>query len=309
MKHHSIVIPPFLKVGSKIGIMCPSSTLYQPVLKCVETLQQWGFVIELGKTVGTAYYNFSAPDDIRLKELQYMLDSNFIDAILCARGGYGVSRIIDQIDWTGFKKHPKWFIGFSDITLLLLHIYQTCGIASLHSLMTSAFNTIDDMNQQEYIYYLKDVLMGETPIYQCSPHVLNKCGKARGRIVGGNLSMLIHTIGTVSQPYTEGCILFIEDIDEYQYRIDRMMIQLKRAGILSGLVGCIIGSFTHVLHTRNGFGKEVYEMIAEHFASYSFPIAYQFPIGHQVANVPIQVGMQYELLVEKTGAQLTRLML
>ncbi len=299
-----INIPPYLKKGDCIGITCPAGYMAKEKAQtCIETLQQWGFEVMVGKTLGSHSGNyFSATDEERLNELQAMLDDKSIHAILCGRGGYGVSRIIDRVDFSRFKKNPKWIIGYSDITVLHSHIHTHLKIATLHSPMAAAFN--DRENKNEFILSLHKAITGKKNTYQCAAHPFNRQGTATGELVGGNLSLLAHLVGTPSDINTKNKILFIEDIGEYIYEIDRMLIQLKRSGKLDELAALIIGSFTDIKDTERPFGKTVYEAINDMVKEYEYPVCFNFPVSHSRENYALKVGAMYEL---KAGKKVTRL--
>jgi muramoyltetrapeptide carboxypeptidase len=226
-----IITPPYLKKNDTIGIVCPSGYMpFEKAQTCINTLQQWGFKVKIGKTLGNQFNYFSGTDDERLNDLQTMIDDEKVKAIFCARGGYGLSRIIDRLDFTPFKKNPKWIIGYSDVTILHVHLYSKFGIASLHSPMASAFN--NGGVQNEFVQSLIKEIIGEPCHYSYNPHTLNKEGVAEGELVGGNLSLLVHLIGTPSEVDTKNKFLFLEDVCDYLYNVDRMMMQLKRSGKL-----------------------------------------------------------------------------
>lgn len=290
-------IPPYLKKGSTIGITCPAGYMAaEKAQTCITALQQWGFTVMVGKTLGSNSANyFSGTDEERLEELQAMLDSEAIDAILFGRGGYGVSRIIDKIDFTRFKKKPKWLIGYSDITVFHTHIHTNFKIATLHSPMAAAFN--DGVQGNEFIESLRKAITGKKANYKCATHPFNKKGAATGQLAGGNLSLLAHVTGTASDITTRNKILFIEDIGEQVYAIDRMLHQLKRSGKLDKLAGLIIGSFTDVKDTERPFGKTVYEVIADIVKEYKYPVCFGFPVGHCKENYALKEGIQYTLTV------------
>lgn len=296
--------PPYLKKGDIIGIVAPSG--YMPIEKiqtCIETLDSWGYTVQLGATTHSNSFNyFSGTDEERLSDLQQMLDDRNIKAILCARGGYGMSRIIDQLSFKKFRKHPKWIIGFSDITVLHAHLYAKYKIASLHAPMAAAFNEGEFNNP--YIHSLKDVLEGKPLHYECPAHSFNRTGDTRGLLVGGNLSLLAHLCGTVSDFKTKGKILFLEDVGEYIYNVDRMLIQLKRNGKLEELAGLIIGGFTDNKDTDRPFGKTVYETIYEQVNKYEYPMCFGFPVSHEKENYALKIGAQYHLQVKDDGVSL-----
>lgn len=299
-----IKFPPYLKKGDCIGITCPAG--YMPKEKantCIETLQQWGLQVMVGKTLGSSATNyFSGTDEQRLHELQAMLDDESINAILCGRGGYGVGRIIDQLDFTTFKKKPKWIIGYSDITVLHAHIFNQYKIATLHAPMAAAFNQGGASNI--YIQYIHKALFGKKVKYTSAAHTYNQLGIAQGELVGGNLTLLTNIIGTKSDINTRNKILFIEDVGEYIYGIDRMLYQLKRSGKLATLKGLIIGQFTDIKDTDRPFGKTVYEAINDVVKEYTYPICFAYPISHSNENIAIKVGGTYELKVGKKTVQL-----
>ncbi|MFY7901115.1 MAG: S66 peptidase family protein [Chitinophagaceae bacterium] len=293
-----ITIPPYLKKGDTIGIVCPSG--YMPIEKaktCIETLEKWGFKVKIGATLGSQFHYFSGTDKERLQDLQSMLNDNSIKAILCGRGGYGLSRIIDKIDFQKFKKNPKWIIGFSDITVLHAHIFQHFEIASLHAPMAAAFN--DGGNENEYTQSVYSALTGVSCNYECSPHKMNKLGTCEGALIGGNLAMIAHLIGSHSSYKTRHKILYIEDVGEYLYNIDRMIIQLERAEIFKHLKGLIIGGFTDMKDTTTPFGMDVYNIIHQHIKDLKIPICFNFPISHDTENVAIKNGVIHTLSVQK----------
>lgn len=291
-----MIIPSYLKSGDTIGITCPASKMERESAEYACTIfESWGFKIRIGSTVGTSYHNFSATDDERLKELQEMLDDDHIQAIIFGRGGYGMVRILDRIDFSHFKKYPKWLCGYSDITALHLHINTELEIASLHSIMCSGI-TPDTFND-EYVNSLKQALTGETMQFSFKSHRLNRYGNAQGRLIGGNLSLLANLSGTVSQPDTRGKILFIEDVGEYRYAVDRMMLNLKRSGWLQNLSGLIIGSFTEGKETDTPFGQTEFEIIKDKVMEYDYPVCFGFPVGHQKENFALKEGEEYKLQV------------
>lgn len=291
--------PPYLQKGDTIGIVCPAGYMsIEKAQTCIDTLQEWGYGVRIGKTLGSDSKNyFSGSDKERLDDFQQMLDDDEIKAILCARGGYGVGRIIEDIDFKKFKKNPKWIIGYSDITILHTHIFSNYEISSLHAPMASAFNNGE--NQNEFIASLKDALEDQKIKYQVSSHEFNRKGEAIGELVGGNLSLFVHLDGTSSDIKTKGKILFLEDVGEYLYNIDRMFYHLKRAGKLNKLAGLIIGSFSDNKDTERPFGKTAYEIIYDIVKDYKFPVCFGFPVGHEKENYALKVGVGYKLKVGK----------
>ncbi|MDF2187656.1 LD-carboxypeptidase [Paraflavitalea sp. CAU 1676] len=294
-----IKTPPYLLPGDTIGITCPAGFMAaEKAQTCIEVLQQWGYKVKVGKTLGSDSTNyFSGTDEERLHDFQVMLDDEEVKAILCGRGGYGMGRIIDQVSFKSFKKNPKWIIGFSDITVLHAHLYSNYGIASMHAPMAAAFN--DDGYKNEYVQSLKQALEGKTARYHGEGHEFNQKGEAIGELVGGNLSLLAHIIGTPSDIKTKGRILFLEDIGEYMYNVDRMLYQLKRSGKLDKLAGLIIGGFTDNKDTERPFGKTIYEIIHDIVKDYDYPICFNFPVSHEKENYALKVGVGYKLKVTK----------
>jgi muramoyltetrapeptide carboxypeptidase len=299
-----IKIPPYLKKGDTIGITCPAG--YMAATKaqtCIDTLQQWGYQVMVGKTLGSSSANyFSGNDDDRADELQAMLDDKSINAILFGRGGYGVGRIIDRLDFTKFKKHPKWLIGFSDITVLHAHVLTNYKMATLHAPMAAAFN--DGGAGNEFVLSLKAAMAGKKAKYSVAAHPFNHAGEATGELVGGNLSLLANITGTPSDISTNKRILFIEDIGEYIYNTDRMLHQLKRSGKLENLAGLIIGGFTDMKDTDRPFGKTAYEAIHDVVKAYAYPVCFNFPVSHEKENYALKVGGTYTMKVGSRGAKL-----
>jgi muramoyltetrapeptide carboxypeptidase len=294
-----VKIPPYLKKGDLIGITCSSSKMeLQAANYAAEVLSSWGYRVHLGITAGTSFHNFSAPDELRLEELQDMLDDPEIKAIVFGRGGYGMVCIIDQLDFSRFRKHPKWLCGYSDVTVLHSHIQQRYGIPTLHSLMCSGITP--ETADNEYVHSLAAALKGKSYRYSAAAHPLNREGKASGVLVGGNLSILANLSGTVSQVDTKGKILLLEDIGEYRYNIDRMMHNLKRAGWLEKLAGLVVGAFVDGKETATPFGQTEYEIIHNLVKDYDYPVCFGCPSGHQDANVALKLGMKHEL---KIGAK------
>jgi muramoyltetrapeptide carboxypeptidase len=297
--------PPYLKPGDTIGIVCPAG--YMPLEKaqvCIDTLQQWGYTVKTGLTLGSTSENyFSGTDEERLTDFQEMLDDDSVHAVLCGRGGYGVGRIIEQIDFKKFKRNPKWVIGFSDITVLHSHINTNLGISTLHAPMAAAFN--DGGAESEFVLSLKNALEGKKISYHCARHEFNRLGKAKGELTGGNLALLAHMVGTSSDINTRRKIFFLEDTGEQLYNIDRMFYQLKRSGKLTGLAGLIIGKFSDNKNTDRPFGQTAYEIIRDAVKEYNYPVCFDFPVGHEKENYALKTGEFYKLRVDLDETTLT----
>ncbi|HTR29049.1 MAG TPA: LD-carboxypeptidase [Puia sp.] len=299
-----IHIPPFLRPGDVIAIVCPAG--YMPrerAQTCIDTLRDWGYPVKTGNTVGGASENyFSGSDDERLADLQQMLDDPGVRAILCGRGGYGLSRIIDRIDFTGFRQTPKWIVGYSDITLLHSHIQSRFNIATLHAPMAAAFN--EGGAEGPYVRSLRLALEGEALNYTSHAHPFDRAGETLAPLTGGNLALLAHATGTTSAVPTAGKILFLEDVGEYLYNIDRMIRQLQRSGQLDQLAGLIVGSFTEMKDTMRPFGATVEDIIRDAVAGYDYPVCFGFPVGHDGRNVALRTGVPYRLSVTTENVRL-----
>ncbi len=301
-----ITIPPYLKKDDTIGILCPAGFMpYEKTQTAINVLQEWGYKIKTGSTLGSQFNYFSGTDEQRLNDLQQMLDDELIKAIFCARGGYGLGRIIDKLRFKKFKKNPKWIIGFSDVTVLHFHLYANYKIASLHAPMAAAFN--DDGYKNIYVQSLQRALSGLKGSYQCDQHPFNKNGSTTGRLIGGNLSLMTHLTGTSSDLNTKNKILFIEDIGEYIYNIDRMLHQLKRNGKLEKLAGLVVGGFTEMKDTTIPYGQTAEEVIRDIVKEYDYPICFNFPVSHNMENYALKIGVRYELTVSKKSTTLREL--
>ncbi|MDQ6843015.1 MAG: LD-carboxypeptidase [Bacteroidota bacterium] len=291
-----ITIPPYLKPGDTIGILCPSGYMpYEKAATAIETLKEWGFRIIEGKTLGNQFNYFSGTDRERLDDLQQMMDDDSIQAIFCARGGYGLGRIIDSLNFKKFRRRPKWIIGFSDITILQCHLFSNYKIATLHAPMAAAFN--NDESKNKFILSLHDALIGRKAMYSTPGNQYNQKGKTAGVLVGGNLSLLAHICGTSSDINTEKKILFIEDVGEYIYNIDRMLYQLKRCGKLNDLAGLLVGKFTDMKDTSIPFGQTTLEVIKDILKEFDYPVCFEFPVSHGRENFAMKIGAKYELSV------------
>lgn len=289
-----MIIPTYLKKGDKIGIVATARKISEEELApALRIIEDKGLIPVLSKNLFGSYHQFSGTDAERCADLQTMLDDESINAIIIARGGYGTVRIIDKIDFSNFKKHPKWIVGYSDITVLHSHIHKTLGIATLHA--TMPINFLQDAYATETLF---KALFGEKLHYEFDAHKLNRKGKAKGEIVGGNLSLLYALCGSSSDISTDGKILFIEDLDEYLYHIDRMMMNLKRSGKLSNLKALIVGGMSDMKDNTVPYGKTAEEIIAEHVAEYNYPVCFGFPAGHIKNNYALKMGTFAKLSID-----------
>ena len=295
-----MIFPPYLKKGDKIGIVATARKISPEEIKtCIEVIKSWGLQVIEGKNLYHSFNQFAGTDKERLESIQLFLDDPEIKAIICARGGYGTTRIIDLINFTKFLDSPKWICGYSDITALHNHL-NNMGFATLHCSMPLLFNR----DSSESINSIGRVLFGENHKIEAAANSFNRLGEATGQIVGGNLTMLINTLGTRSELDTREKILFIEDIDEYLYHIDRMMVQLKRLGKLKNLRGLIVGHFHDMKDNKIPFGQNAEEIIREHIKEYSFPVSFNFPVGHREENIAIPVGSTCKFKVSQEGVLL-----
>lgn len=308
--HHKI--PPYLKTGDTIGIISPSGYIsLADIIPAVQLIQSWGFKVEIGDNTGKKDFIYGGTDEERTADLQQMLDTPEIKAIMCARGGYGLVRIIDRLNFKQFKKNPKWLIGFSDITALHCHINRNFGIATLHSKMCNSFPddwTKADAIQIATIQSIRQAITGESLGYSSPAVEQNRPGKVEAELVGGNLSLIATLSGTPSDLDTNGKILFVEDTHEYLYNIDRMFWNLKQSGKLSRLAGLIIGGFQLKPDIEGEeFGKTIYDIVTEKVKEYTYPVCFDFPVGHQKNNFALKCGVRHTFEVGAEGSMLKSL--
>ena len=296
-----MIRPKYLKEGDAIAIVSTARKVTKKELEsAMVLLRQWGLQVVLGKTIGAEDHQFAGNDELRASDFQEMIDDSNIKAIWCAKGGYGTVRIIDQLDFTNFNKNPKWIIGYSDITVLHSHVHGM-DIETLHAQMPVGIETKTEDSRTS----IKQVLFGEPcNISYTSSNSNIKPGKAKGKLVGGNLSILYSLCGSPSALNADGKILFIEDLDEYLYHIDRMLQNLKRNGMFDKISGLIVGGMSQMNDNTIPFGKTSEEMILEICAAYDFPIVFNFPAGHLEDNQALIMGREVELEVDKTNVKL-----
>lgn len=288
-----MLIPPFLKPGDSIGICATARKIDKETLEpAIEILEQWGLKVVLADNIYLSHHQYAGTDLERAKGIQQLINRTDLQAIIVARGGYGTVKIIDKLDFEPLKTNPKWFCGYSDITVLHSHLHSNHQLATIHSTMPINFKV-----NEEALLSLKTALFGGELTYTFNINPFNRAGKARGKIVGGNLSLLYALSGTSSDIDTSGKILFMEDLDEYLYHVDRMMMQLKRSGKLKNLAGLLVGGFTEMKDNAVPFGMNAYEIIKEAVKEYQYPVCFDFPAGHQDLNKAIYFGMESSLLV------------
>jgi len=293
--------PNYLQKGDKVVILSTARKIQKIEIDfAIQLLENWGLQVELGKSIGPEAHQFAGSDELRLNDLQHALNDESIKTIFCARGGYGTVRILDRLEWTQFMDNPKWLVGYSDITYLHNWLQDKLGVESLHATMPAFFEKDTDAA----LASIKDVLFGHSISYAFDPHQLNRMGSAKGELVGGNLSIIYSLLGTSSRFITDGRILFLEDLDEYLYHIDRMMMALKRAGKLKNLAGLVIGGMNDMNDNAIPFGKTAVEIIKEHTEEYNYPIAYNLPAGHVADNRSLIFGRTATLKVESEQSKL-----
>ncbi len=292
-----MIFPEKLKIGDKIGIISPARKITLNELDpAIKTIESWKLKVELGSNLFEVDNQFSGTIEQRSTDLQTMIDDDSIKAILCARGGYGTVQIIDNIDFSKLKNNPKWIVGYSDVTVLHSHLNKL-GIASLHATMPINFKT----NAKESLASLKNGLFGNENNILCGPHPFNKFGKVEAEVVGGNLSILYSLLGSNSDVDTDGKILFIEDLDEYLYHIDRMMMNLKRNGKFTKLKGLVVGGMSDMNDNTIPFGKTAEEIILEYIKEFDFPVCFNFPAGHLDDNRTLVFGKECILEINENG--------
>ena len=298
-----VLPPPALQAGQRVALVSPARKISASELApAIATLQNWGLEVVLGESITGEHHQFAGDDDLRRRDFQRQLDDPSIRAILCARGGYGTARIVDGLDFGRFAKAPKWVAGFSDVTVLNSHLLAL-GHASIHGVMPVLFH---QSGGERALETLRRALFGEAFEPITTPaHALNRPGTATGELVGGNLSLLHTLTGTASQAGFAGRILFLEDLDEYLYHIDRMMLHLHRSGQLAGLAGLVVGHFSQMRDNTVPFGSTALEIINAYARRYDFPVGYGFAIGHEADNLAVVVGQTLTLTVDATGAKLT----
>ena len=287
--------PANLKQGDKIAIVSTARKLSLEELKPgIEVLKSWGLEVVLGSNLFEEDNQFAGTKTQRITDFQNALNDESIKAIFCARGGYGTVQIIDELDFANFIKAPKWIVGYSDVTVLHNHINQNFNVQTLHAAMPFGFidNTVEALNS------IKNVLFGEQLSYEFDKHPFNRNGEANGELVGGNLSILYSLTGTKSQINTNGKILFLEDLDEYLYHIDRMMMNLDRAGMLVCLAGLVVGGMTDMNDNTVPYGKTAKEIIQQTVSKYDYPVCFDFYAGHLNDNRALPMGGKALLKVD-----------
>lgn len=297
--------PPYLKAGDTVAIVAPSGILKNrtdEVQQAQKLLKSWGLHSIIGDHVFNKANHFAGTDDERCEDLQKVLDDPKIRAIWCARGGYGMVRILDKLDWSSFKEKPKWIIGYSDITALHNDIHNL-GFESIHAMMCTSLQ--DDLNSIEVtVSTFKDAVFGNSLSYILEGSEYNKTGNSSGQLVGGNLTILHTMLGSKSSIDVAGKILFIEEIGEYKYHIDRILQSLKRAGYFNDCKGVVVGQMTKLRKNTTLWGTSIEQLILDALSDYNFPIAFNMPAGHEKENRALILGRNIELIVTKDQSKL-----
>jgi muramoyltetrapeptide carboxypeptidase len=294
-------IPPYLKKGDTVAIVCTARKFFPEEAKpAIDLLESWGLKVKLGKTIGLDSCQLGGTDTERAADFQEQLDNDNIKAIWCARGGYGTVRIIDMIDFSKFKKHPKWVMGFSDVTVLHSHI-NTLNVATLHSIMPFTVPKAPEEVKETF----KNALFGIKNSYTIPSKPYDKKGMAKGELVGGNLSIIYSLLGSKSSIETKDKILFIEDLDEYLYHIDRMLYNMKRNDYFKNVKGIIVGSMRDMHDNEIPFGQNEVQLISEIAKDLNIPIAFEFCAGHQKDNRTLVLGSQVVFEVNETEIKVT----
>ncbi len=290
-------IPPYLKKGDSIALVCTARKFnLEEARPAIELLESWELKVKLGKTIGLDNFQLGGSDNERATDFQTMLDDDSVQGIWCARGGYGTVRIIDKINFSKFIKNPKWVCGFSDVTVLHAHIHNL-GVATLHSIMPFSVPKAEERAKES----LRKVLFGEQITYETLSSSYNKKGKAQGVLVGGNLSILYSLLGSKSSINTDNKILYIEDLDEYLYHIDRMMMNLKRNGYFDKVKGIIVGGMTDMHDNQIPFGRNANEIILDITQEFEIPICFDFPAGHLSDNRALILGHEIDFEVSENS--------
>ncbi len=295
-----MITPEYLKKGDKVALIASArKVVMEEIAEAIKILEDAGLTPVLGKNIFSVDNQFAGTDEQRAADLQWAIDDKNIKAIIFARGGYGTMRIIDKINFKPFVSNPKWIVGFSDITVLHNHIWQNCKVSTLHATMLFSF-----LKNHEATQSLIDALFGNLKEYSFEHHKNNRQGECKGIICGGNLSLIYALSGSKSDIYLKDKILFLEDLDEQLYHIDRMMLQLKRSGKLSQLRGLVVGGMSDMKDNAVPYGKNAEEIIFDAVKEYKYPVSFNFPAGHIERNLALYLGKNACLKVGENGSAL-----
>ncbi len=296
--------PPFLAIGDQVAIVSTARKISQEELyPAIQVIENWGLKVVLSDALFEVCHQFAGTEEHRLASLQQAMDDNSIKAIICARGGYGTVQLVDRLDFTAYKATPKWIVGYSDVTTLHTHIHENVGVQTIHG--TMPINFPKDGTDNESTLSLKAALFGELPTYAFEPHSLNIVGDASGELIGGNLSILYSLTGTNSAVDMRGKLLFMEDLDEYIYHIDRMMMNLRKSDWLKGVQGIIVGGMSDMNDNAVPYGQTAEEIIRLRTEDLGIPVAFNFPAGHVEPNKAMYFGRKCHLSVSESGSKLS----
>lgn len=292
--------PPLLQKGDIVALVATArkhtENLLEPAQKLLES---WGLRVRLGATIGLEYHQLAGTDAERAQDFQNQCDDPEVKAIWCVRGGYGTVRMLDYVDFSKLKTDPKWIIGYSDITVFHAHLLSL-GLQSIHGFMAFDATKVTEEAKK----YLQLALFEKKLKYEIPTHHLNRLGNSEGIIIGGNVSVLYSLLGSVSAPDFQDKILFLEDLDEYLYHMDRMLMNLKRCGVFNKIKGLVVGGMTQMHDSTIPWGKNIQEIIYEHVSDYNFPVAFEFPAGHILDNRAIIMGATVQLSVSESSTKL-----
>jgi muramoyltetrapeptide carboxypeptidase len=303
MVNTGYIQPAYIKEGDIAGIVAPAGIVHpEDIEPAIDILKAWGLQVAKGKYIYERYHFFAGTDEQRLEDLQAVLDDPSVKIIFFARGGYGSIRLIEKLNFEKFKKSPKWLVGYSDLTLFHIYIAQTLNCESIHGLMPKNF--LKGQEDGRSLTTLKSVLFGLPNTFSCEYHPLNRSGEATGILTGGNLSLIYSLQGTRYEIDTRGKILFIEEVNEYYYHFERMMINLKMSGKLEEIAGLVVGGLTEMKNTSPEFGKDACEIIGDMIKDYSYPVMYGFPAGHMFPNLPLIMGRKTKMKVSSLRAEI-----
>jgi len=295
-----MIRPPYLQKGDKVAIISTARKISEKeILPAVELYKSWGLDVQLGKNLFAESNQFAGTDEERLHDLQWAFDTNEIRAVFCARGGYGTARLLDQLDLKGMQQNPKWLVGYSDVTALHLHLQNVLGLETIHGTMPINIHSKPVAGEQESVGSLHGLLFGDYSPYDLGESINNSKQSCRGVLTGGNLSIVYSLLGSPSVPSFDNSILFLEDLDEYLYHVDRMMLNLKRNGVFNGLQAVIIGGLSDMNDNTVPYGKTAKAIVLEHLSSYGFPVYFDFPAGHVSPNLALPFGREVTILNNK----------
>jgi len=302
----ALIRPPYLKQGDTIALLTPAGVLRNKkeiISKAITTVESWGLHVKIGVNMYNQNHHFAGTDTQRIQDFQEALDNPSIKAIWAARGGYGTVRILDELDYTKFKEHPKWIIGYSDITALHNQIHNL-GFETIHGMMAVNFGSEPEAIK-ETLSTFKKAVFGDVLTYEVPGSIYNKKGTAKGQLVGGNLTLLHCMLGSETSIDTTDKILFIEEVGEYVYHVDRMLQSLKRAGYFEQIKGVIVGDISRIRKNTTPFGKTIQQVVLDNLKGLNIPVSFGMPAGHKDKNVTLILGRKVTLTVNKEGSSVT----